>query len=184
VDWCEANYLHSPFIAETVNTFTAFFYVIAAYFFYKQLKSLKILPFRFYLLNLVFLAVAVVNFPILTFQGTIMFHSTLKRYAQLLDEFPMIYGVSIIFYCLICNDKQTSTLKKSIIGSISFIFSLLVTLMMIFSPNNPVFFFATFTVIITVVFFLSLKQSTSIEGGLKMWLTAAALMIISFIIWV
>jgi hypothetical protein len=113
-----------------------------------------------------------------------MFHSTLKRYAQLLDEFPMIYGVSIIFYCLICNDKQTSTLKKTIIGSISFIFSLLVTLMMIFSPNNPVFFFATFTVIITVVFFLSLKQSASIEGGLKMWLTAAALMIISFIIWV
>eukprot|EP01080_Neovahlkampfia_damariscottae_P010229 gene10229-2649_t len=174
VDWCEANYLHTPYVAETVNTFTAFFYVFAAYINYQQIKSVKIAPMRFYILNLVFLAVAL---------GTILFHGTLKRAAQLFDEFPMIYGISIIFYCALCNDKNTGFLKKLIVGMISFIFSMSVTFTMIYYPDNPTFFFATFTVILTTVFFMLINRARKFSGGLRLWFTAAILMIVSFALW-
>jgi len=49
------------YIAETFNTVTAFFYVFAAYVYFKQIKRVKVAPTRFYVLDVIFLAVALVR---------------------------------------------------------------------------------------------------------------------------
>eukprot|EP01080_Neovahlkampfia_damariscottae_P008674 gene8674-621_t len=174
VDWCELNYVHTQYIAETVNTLSAFVYIYGAYLFNKQLRYVKVAPTRFYLVNIIFLAVAL---------GTILFHSTLKRSAQLFDEFPMIYGMAIVFYCALCNKQNTPTAKKIMAGTTSFLFSFSVTITMIFKPNNPTFFFVSFSIIMTIVFFMVIKRASQFPGGLGLWFSGAGFVLGSLALW-
>eukprot|EP01080_Neovahlkampfia_damariscottae_P000978 gene978-9885_t len=176
VDWCELNYQHSTYVAETFNTFTAIFYIFAAFIFQLQFKKINMsIPFRFYFMNLIFIGVAL---------GTILFHATLKRSAQLMDEFPMIYGVSIVFYCLVCNEKDTSNFRKYFFGFICSLFSIVMTILMIYYPKNPSLFFITFAVVAFITYFTSLNYSLKIEGGLQLWIESAIIILFSFLVWV
>ena len=101
-----------------------------------------------------------------------------------MDEFPMIYGVSLVFYCLTCNDISTSNFKKFIFGSFSITFSIFMTISMIYYPKNPNFFFISFAIISIIQYFISLKFSFKIENGLKLWTESAIIILFSFLIWV
>lgn len=99
VDWCEPNYQHFDSIAETYNTFSSIAYVIIAFWYFYTLERLyrshavsaKLRQWRTYVSAVSALAVGV---------GTYLFHMTLLREMQMLDEISMnslillhIYGM-------------------------------------------------------------------------------------------
>jgi dihydroceramidase len=111
-DWCERNFLWSNFIAEPVNTFTGLFFIFLPIL--GELLHLHIsLPFPAHL-TLIFSGLIGV--------GTILFHATLRYWAQLLDELPIYYLILLVVLELSNND---STLIRTIITLWAFCLSFL-----------------------------------------------------------
>ncbi|KAK7205674.1 alkaline ceramidase [Myxozyma melibiosi] len=85
IDWCEENYVVSPYVAEAVNTVTnGMFIALAAYSVINAVTQK--LETRFILTALGFSLVGI---------GSWLFHMTLQYEYQLLDELPMIYATCI-----------------------------------------------------------------------------------------
>jgi len=83
IDWCEKNYAVSHYVAEFWNTLTALIYPISFVVIEKQFIALNLHGnFGLQCLNAIHLGVGI---------GTMLFHGTLSRWAQLLDEIPMIF---------------------------------------------------------------------------------------------
>jgi dihydroceramidase len=92
VDWCEANYEHSFFVCEMINTVSSLAMVLAgALGWALHRRSLE----RRFLLA--FFAVTVVGL------GSIAFHATLRFELQMLDELPMLYSALIMVFILLEN---------------------------------------------------------------------------------
>ncbi|CCH62657.1 hypothetical protein TBLA_0H03760 [Henningerozyma blattae CBS 6284] len=93
IDWCEENYVISPFIAEWSNTLTnAMFLLTALYTTWTAYRDR--LEKRFIYIGLGFALVGV---------GSWWFHMTLQYKYQLLDELPMWYATCIPTWSLICE---------------------------------------------------------------------------------
>ncbi|KAH9923668.1 alkaline phytoceramidase [Fomitopsis serialis] len=86
LDWCEANYQFSNYIAEATNTFSNLCTVGLALWGLYQAYA-QSLPPRYFIGQAGFALVGV---------GSMIFHATLLFEAQLADELPMIYVAS---YC-------------------------------------------------------------------------------------
>jgi len=84
LDWCEANYQFSHYVAEISNTFSNLFFVYISLY-GARLSSKESLPTR-YLVG--FAGCALIGL------GSFFFHATLLYEAQLADELPMIYMAS------------------------------------------------------------------------------------------
>ncbi|CCC68288.1 hypothetical protein NCAS_0B02040 [Naumovozyma castellii] len=93
IDWCEQNYVVSPYIAEWANTISNISYLIAALYSTRSTYR-NGLELRFYLIGAGYALVGV---------GSSLFHMTLQYRFQLLDELPMIYAMSIPVWSLICE---------------------------------------------------------------------------------
>lgn len=98
VDWCEVNYQVNPFIAEFFNTASSFAMAIVG------LMGILLHPWAERRFKIAFLATVVVGL------GSVAFHGTLKKFAQALDEVPMLYSAFSFAYIGIC---QTYKLKSS-----------------------------------------------------------------------
>jgi len=93
IDWCEANYAVTPYIAEFFNSTSSFFIVFAGLLpvlLHRQFWHK--LEWRFLL---VFLSIIIVGL------GSVAFHGTLQFRHQMLDEVPMLWTVVIILYVLL-----------------------------------------------------------------------------------
>jgi len=91
LDWCEANYQFSHYVAEISNTFSNLFFVgISLYG--ASLSAKQSLPARY-----------LVGFAgcVLIGLGSSFFHATLLYEAQLADELPMIYVASFFLAVLL-----------------------------------------------------------------------------------
>lgn len=99
VDWCEPNYQHFDSIAETYNTFSSIAYILVAFWYFYTAEKLyrshkvasKLRQLRIYVTGVSAMVVGV---------GTYLFHMTLLRENQMLDEISMnslillhIYGM-------------------------------------------------------------------------------------------
>ncbi|KLO07092.1 alkaline phytoceramidase [Schizopora paradoxa] len=84
LDWCEANYQFSRYIAEMANSVSNLFSIAIALYGAKNAQD-QGFPFAFVV---GFLAFAIVGV------GSFAFHATLLYTAQLADELPMIFSVS------------------------------------------------------------------------------------------
>ncbi|ODV93583.1 hypothetical protein PACTADRAFT_4486 [Pachysolen tannophilus NRRL Y-2460] len=85
IDWCEENYVISPFFAEFINATTNLsFFILSMYHLYSALKNKLGNLFIF-----VSIGMGVVGL------GSWFFHMTLKYEFQLMDELPMIYVTAI-----------------------------------------------------------------------------------------
>lgn len=83
IDWCEKNYAVSHYIAEFWNTLTALMYLIFFVMIERQLIAKNLhAHVGLQCSNFIHLVVGI---------GTMLFHGTLSRWAQLLDEIPMIF---------------------------------------------------------------------------------------------
>jgi dihydroceramidase len=92
IDWCEANYVHSQYVAEWFNTISSF--AIMAVGLVGMWLHRRTLERRF---HAAFAAVAVVGV------GSVAFHATLRRELQMLDELPMLYSALILLFILLEN---------------------------------------------------------------------------------
>ncbi|KAI0354581.1 alkaline phytoceramidase [Trametes cingulata] len=111
LDWCEANYQFSRYIAETANTFSNLFTVGLALYGAAQSVS-ENLPPRYLAGWAGFALVGI---------GSFTFHATLLFEAQLMDELPMIYVAS---YCtvILFDTSKGFSLRNSNALSLSIIF--------------------------------------------------------------
>jgi dihydroceramidase len=92
VDWCEPNYLHSPYVAEWFNSLSSLLLCalgLAGIWHTRRIAG-KLEP-RFLLL---FASLAAVGL------GSAAFHATLLRSAQAFDELPMQYAILFAAYVL------------------------------------------------------------------------------------
>ncbi|KAH9987709.1 ceramidase [Russula vinacea] len=110
LDWCEANYQFSRYVAEMSNTFSNLFFVyISLYGAWLSLR--QSLPAR-YLVG--FAGCALVGL------GSIFFHATLLYEAQLADELPMIYMASFFLAVLLESEPGfgfKSTYSKFLVAA-------------------------------------------------------------------
>lgn len=91
LDWCEANYQFSHYVAEISNTFSNLFF-IGITLYGARLSAQERLPTRFLV---GFAGGALVGL------GSFLFHATLLYEAQLADELPMIYVASHLLAMLL-----------------------------------------------------------------------------------
>jgi len=79
-NWCEGDYIHSEYVAETVNVWTSFVYLAPPLVALEMMPRLILSETR-WILSLVWIA--------LIGLGSAAFHTTLRYQEQLCDELPM-----------------------------------------------------------------------------------------------
>ncbi|KAF9016283.1 alkaline phytoceramidase [Hymenopellis radicata] len=93
LDWCEANYQFSFYIAEMANSLSNLFTIALALYGLRHVLK-ESLPTRY--------TTGYVGFAIVGI-GSFAFHATLLFQYQLADELPMIYGTTTSLWCLYDN---------------------------------------------------------------------------------
>jgi dihydroceramidase len=81
IDWCEPNYATVPFLAETFNSVSSLSILYLGLIGLFRTRRLASKELRF---TLAFGSLAVIG------AGSVLFHGTMRRAAQLLDELPML----------------------------------------------------------------------------------------------
>ncbi|KAG9222479.1 alkaline ceramidase ydc1 [Pleurotus ostreatus] len=142
LDWCEANYQFSHYIAEVANTFSNLFTIWLALF-----GSVAVwresLPERFLLGCAGFGLVGI---------GSFAFHATLLYEAQLADELPMVYVASFTLYLLLDSKPGfDNTTRRSILSVAALVaFDVLFT-WSYYLYRNPVYHQVVFASILVLV---------------------------------
>mmetsp|Transcript_29704 Transcript_29704/g.26270 ORF Transcript_29704/g.26270 Transcript_29704/m.26270 type:complete len:293 (+) Transcript_29704:211-1089(+) len=106
LDWCEPNYIITPYIAEFWNTISAIpmftWSLVGWYLCYRS--GVKESRFKILLASLGFIGI-----------GSVCFHGTLRFSAQLLDELPMMIASYCSLFCALEIEKNKPK-KRVIIG--------------------------------------------------------------------
>jgi dihydroceramidase len=104
VDWCEPNYILTPYIAEFGNSISSLTIVgNGLYGMYRHWNTVEV---RYLAAFAVFILVGF---------GSAMFHGTLLRQWQLADELPMVWGNGIFVYCLLTAEDKPNVKRTSYI---------------------------------------------------------------------
>lgn len=178
VDWCEPNYIHSYYIAETWNTWSNLFYIFFAL--YGIITTLRFVE------KLVFVHLAAYFFTLIIGIGSFLFHATLQRSAQLLDEFPMLWAILCVFYAVSTHDAKKTTTKKRVLTFLSlFAINVANIIAMILQPDSPVFFFASFGIlaVLSVVIEFRLSMKKRAHNSFLMSISHTVLILLGFFVW-
>ncbi|MDC6274654.1 ceramidase [Lacticaseibacillus paracasei] len=127
IDWCEENYLFTPYVAELINAFTNVgFVLLAVHHIYSTFKNQHGMLYIF--ISIGFASVGI---------GSFMFHSTLLYEHQLMDELPMVWVTSIPFgYIWGWNKRQPA---KFLWNAGTFLVTCWFTYTYIYIYRNPIF---------------------------------------------
>ena len=143
VDWCEANYAWSPYIAEFFNVISsAPMLVLGCIALWRLGRSRWTAEPRFVLC---FFGLALVGF------GSMAFHATLLKSAQALDELPMVYCSLVMTYCVVVRARRPER-DGRVLRRWQVLFTLYAlgfTLAYFTSPNYFVLFIASFAAVVT-----------------------------------
>ncbi|KAF8641042.1 hypothetical protein AX17_000686 [Amanita inopinata Kibby_2008] len=185
LDWCEANYQFSYYVAEMANTFSNLFTIFLSLCGYLEAYH-QSLPLR-YLTG--YAGVGLVGL------GSFAFHATLLYEAQLADELPMIYVGSLSLW-LIFDDEPGFNMDRARTKWLIFlliVFDCLFTLSY-YLYRNPVYHQVVFaSIVFTVTFRITyvlkyssassqISSETKVTIG-KLFGTGAALFAFGFLIW-
>jgi dihydroceramidase len=155
VDWCEQNYQHSPYIAETFNSFTNIFYtIIALYGFLKLRASSNNPPIP---LQIVYFLVFVVSF------GSFTFHATLTKIGQLMDELPMLYAVLLMLYFILFLKNKPSMWKIPVGIVLTFLGISMTYYMVWINPNHPQLFFDSWYALCQTTVLIEIYWNTQVK---------------------
>lgn len=108
VDWCEANYAASPYVAEWWNTLSSLGMVLIGV---EGLWRMRRLEARFWLGQL---SLALIGL------GSMAFHGTLLRIAQAADELPMVWAGLACVWALIQRDRPPGSGRPLALGLAGF----------------------------------------------------------------
>ncbi|KAK4058102.1 alkaline ceramidase ydc1 [Microbotryomycetes sp. JL221] len=141
IDWCEANYLRSFYIAELFNTVSnSAFIALAVFGIYKSQQ--QNLPARF---AVAYAAIALIGL------GSTLFHATLLYTWQMGDELPMIYcsaGIMWIVFDLSPLDAPVNLFIPSLLAAFCVAFTSAYVLL-----PNPIFHQVTYAILISATFY-------------------------------
>ncbi|KAL2071737.1 hypothetical protein VTL71DRAFT_12972 [Oculimacula yallundae] len=98
-NFCEEDYIITPYIAEFINTLTNIMYLVYAFYGIKNNVNRKDAVLR----NLPYLGIAAVGF------GSAIFHATMKNYTQWCDDLSMLVAVATVMHRVLTFDKSLST---------------------------------------------------------------------------
>jgi dihydroceramidase len=127
VDWCEANYAHTPYVAELFNTASSLAMVtagIVGLIAYRRTFNARHLA--------AFLLLALVGV------GSVAFHGTLRFELQMMDELPMVYLVIWMVYLLV-EDGPTPRFGPWFLLALAS-YACLVTYLCVFTRGRVEFF--------------------------------------------
>lgn len=100
VDWCEPNYVYTPYVAELWNTVSSVaIFIVAALGLVLALRQ-RHRPEPRFLLG--FLGLSVIGL------GSAAFHGTLLKLPQATDELPMVWLSLLFVYCLRFRNRSTA----------------------------------------------------------------------------
>ena len=139
IDWCEANYELSYYIAEFWNTFSNLAFIIPQMVHYFTLSKYNSVEPVF---RHAFLLLAVVGF------GSLCFHMTLTRSMQMLDETSMIL-VALHSFFLLYIMKEPKVNKKMLTAILT-CYGLVFLSFYIFLVSWPIFHHTCFGVLVYV----------------------------------
>jgi len=105
IDWCEPNYQHSHYIAETWNTLSNLIYIIGAFIFLLRVE-------KFYRTNNFTRSLRLPRLYVEIFGvfmvgvGSFLFHMTLLREHQMMDEVAMNFTILMHLYSLLNMEDE------------------------------------------------------------------------------
>ncbi|CDK24409.1 unnamed protein product [Kuraishia capsulata CBS 1993] len=144
IDWCEENYVISPFFAEFVNSTTNLaFFALSMYHLHSAIKNKHGLLFMFVSVGMCFVGV-----------GSWLFHMTLKYEFQLMDELPMIYCTALPFAYIFSVGKGKTV--SVLIYSTTALFTALLTYIYCSVYQNPAFHQVSYGLLNFAIIFRSL----------------------------
>ena len=91
MDWCEGNYVTSRYVAEWWNTLSSLPMVFYGLYGFIQTRRHASTEWRYTISFLLFMCVGI---------GSTLFHMTLRHFAQMLDELPMLWAVAAFVVCI------------------------------------------------------------------------------------
>lgn len=145
LDWCEENYVVTPYIAEFWNTISNIVMIIppavCAYYFWKKGVEL-----RHILSGISLLVVGI---------GSWCFHMTLLYEMQLLDELPMIYGSCVFLYALNHHAHKPNHRSYTYIFALIFI-CIFVTVVYLYW-KNPMFHESSYAILVFYLLYEAVK---------------------------
>eukprot|EP01137_Pigoraptor_chileana_P008171 Opistho-2@54641 len=145
IDWCEENYVASPYIAEFWNTVSNMLMVFLALFGFKKFVDYGV-ERRFAMSYLALMTVGV---------GSTLFHGTLLYEMQLLDELPMIYGTCVFLYVLL-EDERTPKYGWKLVFFLG-LYSTVVTVVYLVL-KKPIFHEVAYGILVAGVVFLCARM--------------------------
>lgn len=129
VDWCEENYAHSPYIAETYNSLSSlvlcFCGIYGIIVHYKYLNA----PFLF-----LYLATVVIGL------GSFAFHASLLRESQALDEVPMLYSALSFDFILLSSLYNPTKFYSNLLAIAMICYAIISTLLVTLLTGNAQFY--------------------------------------------
>ncbi|KAL0482160.1 dihydroceramidase [Acrasis kona] len=105
IDWCEPNYTHSSYIAETWNTFSNLVYIaLSIYFMYQSTRLYQSDPqLKTRTMMRTFVSASAI---IIVGIGSFLFHMTLLKEYQALDELAMNLMAVVNIFCQLNNEDE------------------------------------------------------------------------------
>ncbi|KAI8909181.1 alkaline phytoceramidase family protein [Gorgonomyces haynaldii] len=127
VDWCEPNYIVSPYIAEFYNTVSSLAIVIVG------LLGILFHPWADSAFQISFLTTSMVGI------GSTLFHMTLLKEHQAMDEVPMLWAAMTYVYIGITQNYQLSVLSKRLLGGSLMLHAIVTTLLVTLTNGSMQF---------------------------------------------
>ncbi|KAJ6469651.1 ceramidase [Mycena vitilis] len=191
IDWCEANYQFSYYVAEMANTFSNLF-TLAFAIYGGYLSTTQYLPPRFmlgYIARLPAFGIGLVGL------GSFWFHATLLFQAQLADELPMIYVCATTLWCLFDTSLGFTweTTRTRLLTVAAAVFSILFS-WSYYINRNPVYHQVVFGILLLSIAFRIYYLLTKPDVGKrvpaekraaisKLFSLGVAQFVLAFVLW-
>lgn len=171
LDWCEENYVVTPYIAEFWNTISNVVMIIPALAGAVYSWRIGLEP-RFIILNLALFVVGI---------GSWLFHMTLKYEMQLLDELPMIYGGCFFMYAILHYNRRSGE-EGATKCILLFLYGVMITVLYLFHPN-PILHELAYAVIVLKLAYDGFVISRKYPQLRFLHMSAIACYAIAFLLW-
>jgi dihydroceramidase len=156
IEFCEDNYGSSYYIAEVFNTFSSLFLSLSGFIAYKYhiyTFGKASLSFRILYFNILLLGI-----------GSMLFHMTLTRSTQLLDEIPMLYSI-VSYLFIITSRNQRGSNANRVVFHLGLV--VILTFFEVSLPNHPEFLQLSFLSILLYVLYCAFNLVSSGNSNLK-----------------
>jgi dihydroceramidase len=156
VDWCEPNYVYTPYVAEMWNAASSLPMVVLGLFgAWRAFRGRPIVEGRYLV---AFLGLALIGV------GSTAFHGTLLRSAQALDELPMIYASLVFAYCVV--NRRPGSERRARWWALGFTaYAVGFTAAYFLVPAYFTMFILSYATIVTLVIVASIRLALGPEGS-------------------